>query len=56
MPTWSQSLRWRAIGHWCPDHAFTGEGKDDRDCNNGPELVLIDRKADPETLQLVRFG
>lgn len=38
------------------DHALSGEWKDFRDCHIKPDLVLIYRKPDAETLQLVRFG
>ena len=38
------------------DHALTGEWKDHRDCHVRPDLVLIYRKPDAETLQLVRIG
>jgi mRNA interferase YafQ len=38
------------------DHALTGEWKDHRDCHIKPDLVLIYRKPDDETLQLVRLG
>jgi mRNA interferase YafQ len=38
------------------DHALTGEWKDHRDCHVKPDLVLIYRKPDEETLQLVRLG
>ena len=38
------------------DHALTGEWKDHRDCHLRPDLVLIYRKPDPETLQLIRLG
>jgi mRNA interferase YafQ len=38
------------------DHARTGEWKDHRDCHLRPDLVLIYRKPDPETLQLIRLG
>jgi mRNA interferase YafQ len=38
------------------DHALTGEWKDHRDCHIKPDLVLIYRKPDEETLQLVRLG
>lgn len=38
------------------DHALTGEWKDHRDCHVKPDLVLIYRKPDDETLQLVRIG
>jgi mRNA interferase YafQ len=38
------------------DHALTGDWKDHRDCHVKPDLVLIYRKPDAETLQLVRLG
>ncbi len=38
------------------DHALTGDRKDFRDCHVKPDLVLIYRKPDDETLQLVRLG
>jgi mRNA interferase YafQ len=38
------------------DHSLTGEWKDHRDCHIRPDLVLIYRKPDDETLQLVRLG
>jgi mRNA interferase YafQ len=38
------------------DHALAGEWKDHRDCHVKPDLVLIYRKPDAETLQLVRMG
>jgi len=38
------------------DHALSGEWKDFRDCHIRPDLVLIYRKPDNATLQLVRFG
>ena len=38
------------------DHALTGDWKDHRDCHLKPDLVLIYRKPDAETLQLVRLG
>ena len=38
------------------DHALTGEWKDHRDCHVRPDLVLIYRKLDADTLQLVRIG
>lgn len=38
------------------DHALTGDWKDYRDCHVKPDLVLIYRKPDDETLQLVRLG
>ena len=38
------------------DHALTGDWKDHRDCHVKPDLVLIYRKPDTDTLQLVRLG
>ncbi len=38
------------------DHALSGDWKDHRDCHIRPDLVLIYRKPDPYTLQLVRLG
>jgi mRNA interferase YafQ len=38
------------------DHALTGDWKDHRDCHIKPDLLLIYRKPDAETLQLVRLG
>lgn len=38
------------------DHALTGNGKDHRDCHIKPDLILIYRKPDPTTLELVRLG
>ncbi|RTL52288.1 MAG: type II toxin-antitoxin system YafQ family toxin [Rhodocyclaceae bacterium] len=38
------------------DHALTGEWKDHRDCHVKPDLVLINRKPNDATLQLVRLG
>ena len=38
------------------DHALGGEWKDHRDCHVKPDLVLIYRLPDDETLELVRLG
>jgi mRNA interferase YafQ len=38
------------------DHAPAGRWKDFRDCHIRPDLVLIYRKSDGETLELVRLG
>lgn len=38
------------------DHALTGDWRDHRDCHIRPDLVLIYRKPNEETLQLVRLG
>ena len=40
----------------CRDHALTGNWSDHRDCHVRPDLVLIYRKPDMDTLQLVRLG
>jgi len=38
------------------DHALSGEWSDYRDCHIRPDLVLIYRKPDDESLELVRLG
>jgi mRNA interferase YafQ len=38
------------------DHALTGQWNDHRDCHIKPDLVLIYRKLNTDTLQLVRLG
>ncbi len=38
------------------DHALSGEWKDFRDCHIRPDLILIYRKPDAESLELVRLG
>jgi mRNA interferase YafQ len=38
------------------DHALSGEWKDFRDCHIRPDLILIYRKPDADTLELVRLG
>ena len=38
------------------DHALTGEWEDHRDCHIKPDLVLIYRKPDKGTLELLRLG
>ena len=38
------------------DHPLTGNWIDHRDCHIRPDLVLIYRKPDDDTLQLVRLG
>jgi len=38
------------------DHALSGEWKDYRDCHVFPDLVLIYRKPDETSLELVRLG
>jgi len=38
------------------DHSLGGKWLGDRDCHIKPDLVLIYRKPDERTLQLVRLG
>jgi mRNA interferase YafQ len=38
------------------DHALAGEWSDHRDCHIRPDLVLIYRLPDAESLELVRLG
>jgi mRNA interferase YafQ len=44
------------LPHRSFDHALSGEWADHRDCPIRPDLVLIYRKPDAETLELVRLG
>lgn len=38
------------------DHPLTGNWNDHRECHVRPDLLLIYRKPDPDTLELVRIG
>jgi mRNA interferase YafQ len=38
------------------DHPLSGEWNDHRDCHISPDLVLIYRKPDEGSLELVRLG
>lgn len=38
------------------DHALTGDWVDHRECHIKPDLLLIYRKPDTDTLQIVRLG
>ena len=38
------------------DHPLSGDWKDHRDCHIRPDLVLIYRKPDDASLELVRLG
>ena len=38
------------------DHQLTGQWKDHRDCRIRPDLVLVYRLPDTDTLELVRIG
>ena len=42
--------------HAYRDHPLSGQWNDHRDCHLRPDLVLIYRKPDRKTLQLVRLG
>ena len=38
------------------DHPLSGEWSDHRDCHIKPDLVMIYRKPDKDSLELVRIG
>jgi mRNA interferase YafQ len=38
------------------DHSLSGEWSDHRNCHIRPDLVLIYRKSDDDSLELVRLG
>ncbi len=38
------------------DHALNGNWNDHRDCHIKPDLILIYRKPDPKSLELIRLG
>jgi mRNA interferase YafQ len=38
------------------DHPLSGAWRDHRDCHVRPDLILIYRKPDNESLELVRLG
>jgi mRNA interferase YafQ len=38
------------------DHPLSGEWNDHRDCHLRPDLILIYRKPDTQSLELVRLG
>ena len=38
------------------DHTLSGEWNDHRDCHIRPDLILIYRKPDNDSLELVRLG
>ena len=38
------------------DHALSGQWRDHRDCHLRPDLVLIYRKPDDESLEFARLG
>lgn len=44
------------LGDRYRDHSLTGDWSDYRDCHLKPDLVLIYRKTEENSLQLVRMG
>jgi mRNA interferase YafQ len=44
------------LPRWHVDHKLSGEWADFRDCHIKPDLILIYRKPDAESLELVRLG
>jgi len=40
----------------CVDHPLAGDWNDHRDCHVKPDLILIYRKPDDSSLELVRLG
>ena len=46
----------KILPHRYHDHPLSGEWQDHRDCHIKPDLVLIYRKPDNKTLELVRLG
>ncbi len=46
----------KPLPHRYYDHPLSGEWEDHRDCHIKPDLVLIYRKPDHKTLELVRLG
>jgi mRNA interferase YafQ len=44
------------LPHRSFDHPLSGEWSDHRDCHIRPDLILIYRKPDTATLELVRLG
>jgi mRNA interferase YafQ len=46
----------RALPPRNSDHALSGQWSDCRDCHIRPDLILIYKKPDSNTLELVRLG
>jgi mRNA interferase YafQ len=46
----------KPLPHRYFDHPLGGEWNDHRDCHIRPDLILIYRKPDATTLELVRLG
>jgi mRNA interferase YafQ len=46
----------QALSERLRDHELSGQWRDCRDCHIRPDLVLIYRKPDNDTLELVRLG
>ncbi len=46
----------KKLPHHYQDHALARNWHDHRDCHIKPDLILIYRKPDAQTLQLIRLG
>lgn len=46
----------KPLAHRNYDHPLTGDWKDHRDCHIRPDLILIYKKVNNDTLILVRLG
>jgi mRNA interferase YafQ len=46
----------KPLAHRNFDHSLSGEWGDQRDCHIRPDLILIYRKPDDDSLELVRLG
>ena len=46
----------KVLPHGKFDHPLAGEWSDHRDCHIRPDLILIYRKPDDDSLELVRLG
>ncbi len=46
----------KALQDRLQDHALSGDQKGRRECHVRPDLLLIYRKPDDSTLELIRFG
>jgi len=46
----------KSLPHRYYDHSLSGDWQDHRDCHIKPDLVLIYRKPDSASLELVRLG
>jgi mRNA interferase YafQ len=50
------ALLMEAVNLLAADHPLSGEWNDHRDCHVKPDLILIYRKPDDDSLELVRLG